>query len=1254
MSTTIESLELEILSSSQSAESGLEKLATSLEKVRNATKGGVGLTAVAKQIRNVKDAVGGITANDVNNLTGLTKAIQLLNGVKVSSTIGKQITAVSTALNGADFTSGQAKIQSLVTALTPLSNLPKTNLASYANSLKKLIDGLNTLDDSAISALADKIQKLATALKPLGDEMQKVANGFSAFPAKIQRLITNTDRLSTSNNKAATSYINLYAKLKMAVTGLKTIGLKIASMIKEMNDYIENINLFNASLGKYASEAQRYAESVGELMGIDPGEWMRNRGVFMTLATGFGVVGDRAYTMSQQLTQLGYDISSFFNVSVDDSMQRLQSGISGELEPLRRLGYDLSQAKLEAIALSLGIDKAVSSMTQAEKAELRYYAIMTQVTTAQGDMARTLNAPANQMRIFKAQVTQAARAIGSIFIPALNAILPYAIAAAKVIRILASVVASLFGFEMPEVDYTGLDVVTDGAEDATNAIDDASKSAKKFKSFLLGFDELNIMPSKDDDSGSDGSDGFGGSGFDFELPTYDFIGEATESRIAQIVEDMKEWLGITDEVDTWSELMDTRLGSILTTVGLIGGGIAAWKVTRGLMDAITTIKELLSVPSYAIAIGAILTLTGFSLEFEGIKDAVERGLDGFNFTEIVAGALLGTGGAAILGSQIVTWIGQAFSNPQVAFTLAELGRNLGVSTSEALGAALGGAVAAIIAGVPMYVTGVYDALKNGIDELNATLVAAGSTAAGAGIGTIIGSLGGPIGAGMGALAGLAVGLLTDAIIAAVQNWDAIKTFFTETIPTWFDSINWSTIGEFIGRGLQEATLFLINPFGAIIDLFEDIFDFEIDWKNVGELIGKKLGEALKTASDVLVTIGEWLDPETVGKKIVEWISSVDWANVGEKIKSFLGGALNIGLDLLSGIVKGFSDGWDNFWSDVKDFIDGLIKGFKDALGIHSPSTVFAEIGKFLIEGLFAGMLEWIGNIKEWCKKHIVEPFNKAVNGALEFTAKVKNDAKTWWSDVKTWWGEKVGSVAAFATKVKNDAKTWWSNVKTWWSEKVGSVSAFTTKAKNDSKTWWSDVKSWWGQKVGSVSNFKTNVTDNSSTWWSNVKTWWNADSKNGVSVKVNALKGWSGTVQKALGIAESFKLKFKLPKIGIDWGEKEYAGFTIKYPVGFHTYAQGGFPDVGQMFIAREAGPELVGTIGGRTAVANNDQIVEGISEGVEWANAKQNALLAEQNSLLRQLLEKDFGVEITANSLARTLNRKNVRDGKTTVAVAG
>ena len=94
------------------------------------------------------------------------------------------------------------------------------------------------------------------------------------------------------------------------------------------------MNLFNVAMGKFASSAESYANKVGAVMGIDPADWMRNQAVFQTLATGFGVAGERAAVMSKNLTQLGYDLSSFFNIPVAETMQKLQSGISGELEPL--------------------------------------------------------------------------------------------------------------------------------------------------------------------------------------------------------------------------------------------------------------------------------------------------------------------------------------------------------------------------------------------------------------------------------------------------------------------------------------------------------------------------------------------------------------------------------------------------------------------------------------------------------------------------------------------------------------------------------------------------------------------------------------------------------------------------------------------------------------------------------------------------------------------------------------------------------
>jgi len=731
MSTTIESLELEVLSSSQSAESGLDALTASLEKLKTATKGGLGLGAVANQIKKISDATNGINGTNVGNVTGLAKAIQLLGGTKISSTVATQITAMSTALSNADFTSGKEKLDSLVDALSPLSNLPKSNLASYVNNLKKLPEALNALDDSTISVLTDKIQKLAIALKPLGDEMQKVANGFSAFPAKIQRLIANTNSLTASNNKASGSYVNFYAKIKMAVTAVRTIATKIASCIKSSNEYIENVNLFTVAMGKYAESARTYAEQVSEIMGIDPSEWMRNQGVFMTLASGFGVASDRAATMSQNLTQLGYDLSSFYNMGVEETMQKLQSGISGELEPLRRLGYDLSQAKLEATALSLGIDKAVSSMTQAEKAELRYYAIMTQVTQTHGDMARTLESPANQLRILKAQLEQAARAIGNIFIPMLNAVLPYVIAFVKVIRILANEIANLFGFEMPEVDYSSLDGVSSGANDASNALDDAAESAKKLQKYTLGIDELNVV---DPTAGSGADEALGGGSFDFELPTYDFLADATESRVNQIVQDLKEWLGITEDIDSWAELFDTKLGEILITVGAIGGAFAAWKVAKATQTAITALSKLKG-KKLNISFG-IIGATTFMADLQKLKDYID------DFTEN----------------------GASFSN--VAGMLSEFAGLVGDAMIMLGNVKLGGALKAV-QGIGEIISAVSDMSKEGIDFENITDAIRGMTNLGIAIGLFTGKL---------QITGIAMTIqgFTDIIHELAENWEAIK------------------------------------------------------------------------------------------------------------------------------------------------------------------------------------------------------------------------------------------------------------------------------------------------------------------------------------------------------------------------------------------------------------------------------------------------------------------------------------------------
>jgi hypothetical protein len=551
MPTTIEQLELEVQSSSTSAVAGIDALSASLSKLKNAVRGGVGLTSVANQVRNLDTALKSMDSSGADKIDKLASSLEKLKGLgslKISSSIGNQLQNIGSAaasLTGVDFSA----MEKLGTALQPLNNLNASGLKSTINALNKLPKLADTLDNMDMTKFTSQIQQLSTALAPLTNQLNAVTSAFNRLPTNIQRAITVTNRISQENNKAANSYMNLYAKIKMAMGVVRTGARVIASWITQSNQYIEDLNLFTASMGEYAEEAQKYAEAVSEALGIDPGEFMRNQGVFNTIITGFGVASDKAYLMSKNLTQLGYDISSFFNISFEDAMQKLQSGIAGELEPLRRLGYDLSVARLQEEALALGIEKKVSAMTQAEKSQLRYYAIMTQVTTAQGDMARTLNAPANQLRVLQAQVTQCARALGNIFIPALNAVLPYAIALAKIVRMLANSIASLFGFKLPEVDYSGISAgasavgdLADNAGDASDGLGKAGKAAKKLKNALLGIDELNVLSKDDSSSGSGSGSGAGIGGWDLgiDLPTYDFLGDAITSKVDEIVQMIKD------------------------------------------------------------------------------------------------------------------------------------------------------------------------------------------------------------------------------------------------------------------------------------------------------------------------------------------------------------------------------------------------------------------------------------------------------------------------------------------------------------------------------------------------------------------------------------------------------------------------------------------------------------------------------------------------------------------------------------------
>ena len=963
----IESLELQITSDAKGAKDGLDALITTLDTLKLKTKGGVGLTSVANQVSKMANAAGKLNGSEGAKLESLAKGLQALSGLgsfKMSSSIANQISAVGTAvgsLNGVDF----GKVGELATAVKPLETLGQANLSSVLNQIKKVPEVMAELGKVDMATFKTKIQELTAALKPLADEMQKVANGFAAFPTKIQKFLESSSKVPSSNKSSGKSFANLAAKVTATLYMFKRGANVIASWVNESNEYTENLNLFTVAMGEYADSAMEYANTVSEVMGVNPSDWIRNQGVFMTLATGFGSVGDRAATMSEQLTQLGYDLSSYYNITVEEAMQKLKSGFSGELEPLRNLGYDLSQAKLEAVALSLGIDKAVSSMTQAEKAELRYYAIMTQVTQVQGDMARTLTDPANQLRVLRAQLEMASKSLGDIFIPTLKAVLPVVIAVVKVIRFLADTIAGLVGAEKSESGESALSNVGASAGEASDAIEEATGNAAKLRKTLLGIDELNVM--SDPSSGGSDSDDMGVGGFDFELPTYDFISEAVDNQVNQIVESMKKWLGISGEITSWSDLLTTNLGNILVVVGAIGLGFASWKIAGIIPNLGAFLKDGKKLAALAntakLASSVFLTIAGAVTLVVSAFDAFSNGINWGNLLGMLGGMGLIVGGLAI--------------------------------TLGATGAAIG----LLFGGIMLLVTGIVDAL-NGAKSLETALaIITGILAIGGGIAILVGGWIPLVVAGIAAAVAMVV-MYWDEIVAWVSGavvvigqffidlWNGIVSVWN-TVATWFDTtVIQPIVGFFTALWTGISTL-ASDCWNAIVGFFTPAYQwfatlFQSIWQTISDVF-YNIG---------VIASGCWAIIQTAWGIVAQWFDTYIIQPVATFFANLWNGIVTTAVNAWNGIVAvyGAITSWFNstiiqplttFFSNMwTGFINGAAAAWA---GVQSIFGALASFFQTIFQNAWAGIISVFsvaGNIFVSIQNGIVTAFKSIVNGLI--------------------------------------------------------------------------------------------------------------------------------------------------------------------------------------------------------------------------------------------------------------------------------
>ncbi len=389
----IDSLSIEFEVTSTDALNAVDKLTEKLNALKAATQGGLlDASSVVDGLKHIAQAAKDINSVDASKLSDITDAVQKMNNISVTANLSgvaeqvenlaaaaakisempaidqtkvDSISALGTALSslsnipqlpdlsstarslsqlgtmaagisGVDMQGVKEKIEGLSDALKPLENLGKTNLSSFINSLKKLPEISTALSNLDMGTFSSQISELATAIHPLATEFSTLAQSVASLPAPLQNAVASLAGYSGAAGQATNKTNSLLTKIKnlFNIGAIIAVFGRIKGILQSSNAYVENLNLFSVAMGDAADEALNFANRVNELMGIDVSEWIRNQGTFKQIASGFGVVEDKAVLMSQNLTQLGYDISSFFNISVEESMLKLQSGISGELEPL--------------------------------------------------------------------------------------------------------------------------------------------------------------------------------------------------------------------------------------------------------------------------------------------------------------------------------------------------------------------------------------------------------------------------------------------------------------------------------------------------------------------------------------------------------------------------------------------------------------------------------------------------------------------------------------------------------------------------------------------------------------------------------------------------------------------------------------------------------------------------------------------------------------------------------------------------------
>ncbi|WP_406044139.1 hypothetical protein [Succinimonas sp.] len=1303
MSTTIDSLEIQIQTSSTNASSSirelasalgelkknskvttainnLNKLSTALRSFTNVPSGASKITALAGAMQQLA-AVGSFTKAK-NGLVGIAQGMTELS--KVPSVDAGRIASQATELSG---------------ALKSLSGIKSGGFGTMVTALGQIAEVTAKLDKGTIKAFVDRVKDLNKALTPLSGKMTTIQAGLRGINSSARSASGGVDKLGKEVNATTLNLSSLITIVQSFYAALQPVIRLLSSTISEAIEWDGIMARFGRGFGDQAEDVYKWIQRLNEEMGINIQQFMQYSSVYATMLQGFGVAHKDAAEMALGYTELTYDIWAGYNdiyKNFADAADAVKSAIAGEVEPIRRAGFTIVESTLEQTAANHNLEVSLENATEAQKSYLRYLTLVDQAYSQNlvGTYASELNTAEGLMRTFSQQLKSLSQAFGSLFLPILVEVMPYLQALIELLIEAVTWFGALFGVKIQTVKWGGVsqgaktvNSLANSAEKATGsigdtaaAVNDTTKALKDLKNATLGMDELNVIspPTSGGGGGGAGGSGGGSSGFeglDVESLWDESIFDSIQSKVAGIKEEIQKWL------------------PVIEAVALALGGLAVTTLIASLGEALSKMN-LLQKAFTTIGIVAIEAVLVFSF--------ADNYLESGNLLYLVGEALVTAASGYLLfkmwgASGIVLALTVSIAAQLVAIETSLADGTISLSSDTlwkqaivtALTGAIGGAVLSkytfflpkegLIIGLAATISLTMMAINMGAIEsgnidtdsfeswIMQAISVAGAGMTGLTIGKAISSNGGGkygliIGVGVGLLLNLSSVIyakgedfgnsISDWIMSAItaafsaftaaKLWQLISPYVVPAIKglsSWLDecisgllsslgiSTSWIPwIGAIIAAVVAEIE-FLVKNWEEVVDAIKGYY--EANLKPMFEKIGEHFGKIVDTVKDMAQRLQPYFEAiVAVWNKFVDVLKEAGLWDILTNLTEIIGGlifalgsaglvgTLSLLVQALEGTVQIFAGVIEilgGIFAAIDQFCRGDMRGVIDACEdiVKGIGDVFVGLYKVIVGPIVAfvkGVIDWFVALWDELVGHSIVPdtvdaivawfaslpgkvFGKIgefvsgiINKFTEMGSGIGKKLSLAGDTIKNWLTGKSGSgkVEVGVSLVKNGWKT-----VTAWIGKIPGVS----QAIGLVKSGWSSVKSW----IGSIPKVNQAI-GLAKSGWSSVKSW--VGSMPTLKAKIGLVKsGWS-SIKSWLGDL-SYKLKFSVPKIGVKWGSKTVAGFKISYPSGFYTYAKGGFPDVGEMFIAREAGPEMVGKIGHKTTVANNDQIVEGISEGV-------------------------------------------------------